>query len=72
MPINFIKLDHSFKDVKKNMYEETDKQGDKIIRWDTNKKYTKEELKQQREEFEEQAQKGKKICLTDLFINHGL
>jgi hypothetical protein len=54
------------------MHEETDKNGNKVIRWDTKKKYTKEELKKQREQFVKQAKNGKVICLTDLMINHGM
>ena len=46
----------------------TDKDG--IVRWDTKKQYTREELAKQRQEFEEQAKAGKTICLTDLIGNH--
>lgn len=43
-----------------------------ITRWSTDKKYTKEEQKQQRDEFLKEANSGKQICLTDLMINHGM
>lgn len=43
-----------------------------VVRFDTNKKYTNEELEAQREQFSKDADAGKVICLTDLFINHGM
>ena len=54
------------------MYVETDKNGDEVVRWDTKKKYTKQELEKQREEFSNLAKQGKKLCISDLMINHGL
>ncbi len=51
---------------------EKDNQGQNVVRWDTKKKYTKEELKKQRKEFEQEAKKVSLICLTDLMINHGM
>lgn len=54
------------------MYKEIDKNGKEVVRWNTKKKYTKEELEKQRDEFEEQAKKGNLIDLTDLMINHGM
>jgi len=47
-----------------------DKDG--VTRWDTNKKYTKKELKQQREEFEKVTDSGAQLCLSDLMITHGM
>ena len=32
----------------------------------------KEKLKTQRDEFEKDAKAGKVLCLTDLFISHGM
>ena len=32
----------------------------------------KEKLKAQRDEFEKDAKEGKVLCLTDLFISHGM
>lgn len=54
--------------------EETGKYTDKdgVIRWNTNKKYNKKEQAQQRDEFQNEADSGKVICLTDLMINHGM
>lgn len=46
--------------------------GREVVRWRTDRNYTKEELKAQREEFSREAESGKMICLTDLMINHGL
>lgn len=43
-----------------------------VVRFNTNKKYTKDELKKQREDFSKLANSGKQICLTDLMINHGM
>lgn len=54
------------------MYEEIQKDGSKVVRLNTNKKYNKEELKAQREGMEKAAKEGKVICLTDLFITHGM
>ena len=56
-------------------YVQEVREGDKIkevVRFDTSKKYTKEELAVQREQFSKDAKAGKVICLTDLFINHGM
>lgn len=53
-------------------YTEKLKDGSEVVRWDTSKKYTKEELKKQREEFLKTAKAGKLLCLTDLFANHGM
>ena len=48
----------------------TDKDG--VVRWLTDRKYTKEEQKEQRAAFMKDADEGKVICLTDLMINHGM
>lgn len=45
---------------------------DGVIRYDYKKKYTKEQLKAQREDFEKEAQTGKMICISDLMCSHGL
>jgi len=55
---------------KSNTGKFTDKDG--VVRWDTSRKYTKAELKKQREEMSAEADKGTVLCLTDMFINHGL
>jgi len=54
------------------MYVKKEKDGSETVRWDTNKKYTKAELGQQRQEFEDAAKSGEVLCLTDLMINHGM
>ena len=43
-----------------------------VIGWDTKKKYTKEQLKKQRDEFEKKAAEGHVINLSDLFSTHGM
>ena len=43
-----------------------------VIRYNTNKKYSKQELEVQREQFEKDAKAGKVLCLSDLMINHGM
>ncbi len=48
----------------------TDKDG--IVRWATDRPYTKEERRKQRADFVKDAEDGKQICLTDLMINHGM
>jgi len=53
-------------------YTETNKQGQKVTRWTTDKKLTQQELEHQREEFAQEAQAGNVLCLSDLFINHGM
>ncbi len=53
-------------------YTETDKNGQSVIRFKTDRKYTQAELAQQREEFDKEAKAGKVICLSDLMINHGM
>ena len=45
---------------------------EETVHFDTTKKYTKEELKAQRNQFSEDAKAGKVICLSDLMINHGM
>ncbi len=47
-----------------------DKDG--VVRWLTDRKYTKEEQKKQRTDFVNEAEAGKQICLSDLMINHGM
>lgn len=46
--------------------------GGEVVRFDTKKKYTKEELAAQREEFSKAAKEGKVICISDLMCNHGM
>ena len=53
-------------------YTEKQKDGSDLVRWKTDKKYTKSELEQQRNEFESAAKSGKVICLSDLMINHSM
>jgi len=48
------------------------KEGKDLVTYDTDREYTKEELKQQREDFAKEAKDGQLIDLTALFINHGL
>jgi len=43
-----------------------------VVRWDTKRKYTQEELAAQREEFSKEAEKGTVLCLSDLMINAGM
>ncbi len=57
------------------MDEETGKYVDKdgVVRYDyKNRKFTPEQLKAQREDFEKEAEKGKKICISDLMCSHGM
>jgi len=53
-------------------YTEREQNGQEVVRWKTDKKYSKEELKQQRKEFTKAAEAGKMLCLSDLMINHGM
>ena len=53
-------------------YTEIDKNGQKVTRWKTDKKLSQKELENQREEFAQEAQAGNVLCLSDLFINHGM
>ena len=39
---------------------------------DTKDPNRKSKLEKQREQFEKDAQSGKVLCLTDLFISHGM
>lgn len=45
---------------------------DGSVRWKTDRQYSEEERKKMRDEFQEEAKKGKLICISDLMINHGL
>jgi hypothetical protein len=53
-------------------YEEIDKEGQMVVRFDTKREYTKEELKEQREQFVKDAKAGKVICISDLMGTHKL
>ena len=56
----------------KGKYIIKDKIGNDVIRYDINKSYTKAELKIQRADFENEAKRGKLICISDLFCTQGM
>jgi len=51
---------------------EKQKNGEEVMRWKTDKKFTKEERETQWREAESHVKKGKPICLSDLMINGGM
>lgn len=46
--------------------------GAEVMRWKTDRKYSKEERKAQWDEAEKHVKEGKPICLSDLMINGGM
>jgi hypothetical protein len=52
------------------MYKEKLKDGQEVVRFEHTE--SKAEFKQQLNQFETEAKKGKVICLSDLMINAGM
>ena len=59
-------------DLKTGRYIERDEAGKDVVRFATTRKHNRAQQRRQRDQFTEDAKAGKLICLTDLFISHGM
>lgn len=58
--------------MEKSSYLEKQNNGQEVLRFKTNKKYSKKERAEQWKEAEKAIHQGKQICLSDLMINAGM
>jgi hypothetical protein len=67
---NMCKLVHDA--LNKHTYKEKLNNSQEVIRFKRVSKHDRQSQKEQRNEFERLAKKGKIVCLSDLMANHGM